>query len=69
MRSRRRHEELDWHRQSMYSRYRRDYYEVMRKRLNQKQKPRFTHQYGLLCVLVVVAVLVSLDALLGGLYR
>ena len=69
MRSRRRHEELDWHRQSEHSRYRRDYYETTRKRLNQKRKPRFDRQDGMFCVLIVVAVLVSLDALFGGLYR
>lgn len=43
--------------------------EVLRKRLNQKRNPRFDHQDGMFCVLIVVAVLVSLDAMFGGLYR
>lgn len=69
-----RHHELDWHRQSSLSRFnngaqpmRRS--EVLRKRLNQKRNPRFSHQDGMFCALVVVAVLVSLDAMVGGLYR
>lgn len=76
--NRKRHTELDWHRQSSLSRFNNgalpmprhmSHYEATRKRLNQKRKSRFDHQDGMFCVLIVVAVLVSLDAMFGGLYR
>ena len=44
------------------------HYKSTRKRLNQKRKFRFGHMDGMFCVLLIMAALVGLDVMLGGLY-